>query len=85
MFSATMQPSVERMARRYLKFPVHVQIGEAGGTKKDIEQRIEFIQADSQRRTKLSQLLKKFAKELPAIVFVNLKADVENLSEFLSN
>jgi ATP-dependent RNA helicase DDX23/PRP28 len=80
-----MQPSVERMARRYLKFPVHVQIGEAGGTKKDIEQRIEFIQADSQRRTKLSQLLKKFAKELPAIVFVNLKADVENLSEFLSN
>jgi ATP-dependent RNA helicase DDX23/PRP28 len=37
MFSATMQPSVERMARRYLKAPIHIQIGEAGGSKKNIE------------------------------------------------
>jgi len=37
MFSATMQPLVEKMARQYLKFPVLVQIGEPGGSKKDIE------------------------------------------------
>jgi ATP-dependent RNA helicase DDX23/PRP28 len=85
MFSATMQPSVERMARRYLKAPIHVQIGEAGGTKKNIEQRIEFITADSQRRNKLAQLLKRFNKALPAIIFVNLKAEVESLTDFLSN
>jgi ATP-dependent RNA helicase DDX23/PRP28 len=37
MFSATMEPLVEKMARQYLKFPVMVQIGEPGGSKKDIE------------------------------------------------
>jgi len=29
MFSATMQPYVERIAREYLKFPAFIQIGSA--------------------------------------------------------
>lgn len=47
MFSATMEPLVEKMAREYLKFPATVQIGEPGGSKKDIEQRFEFISNDN--------------------------------------
>lgn len=54
MFSATMQPLVEKMARQYLKFPVLVQIGEPGGSKKDIEQRIEFVTNEGQRKQKLT-------------------------------
>jgi len=36
MFSATMQPLVEKMARQYLKFPSFIQVGEIGD-KKTIE------------------------------------------------
>mmetsp|Transcript_26414 Transcript_26414/g.35292 ORF Transcript_26414/g.35292 Transcript_26414/m.35292 type:complete len:85 (-) Transcript_26414:647-901(-) len=36
MFSATMQPLVEKMARQYLKFPAFIQVGEIGD-KKTIE------------------------------------------------
>ena len=56
MFSATMQPLVEKMAREYLKFPAFIQVGEIGD-KKTIEQRIEFVTHDSQRRPKLMQIL----------------------------
>ena len=49
MFSATMHPLVEKMARQYLKFPAFIQIGEIGA-KKDIEQRVEFVTNDQQRR-----------------------------------
>ena len=56
MFSATMQPLVEKMARQYLKFPAFIQIGEIGD-KKMIEQKIEFVTHDNQRRTKLMQIL----------------------------
>ena len=82
MFSATMQPLVEKMARQYLKFPVMVQIGEPGGSKKDIEQKIEFITSESQRKSKLTSLLNRFPK-YPVIIFVNLKAEVDQISEML--
>lgn len=47
MFSATMQPLVEKMARQYLKHPSFIQIGEDGASKRDIEERIEFITQES--------------------------------------
>lgn len=83
MFSATMQPLVEKMARQYLKYPAMVQIGEPGGSKKDIEQRFDFITNESQRKHKLIQLLGRFPKA-PIIIFVNLKLEVDQITEMLT-
>lgn len=52
MFSATMLPQIEKMARKYLRAPAFISIGEPGGGKKDIEQRVEFV-SDSSKRNKL--------------------------------
>jgi ATP-dependent RNA helicase DDX23/PRP28 len=82
MFSATMEPLVEKMARQYLKFPAMVQIGEPGGSKKDIEQRIEFVANESQRKQRLIQLLNRYPKA-PIIIFVNLKLEVDQITEML--
>merc|ERR550514_1225399 len=43
MFSATMPPAVERMARKFLRCPSIITIGDLGAAKKDIEQKLEFI------------------------------------------
>lgn len=37
MFSATMIPEVEKLARKYLRSPAYITVGEPGGGKKDIE------------------------------------------------
>lgn len=37
MFSATMLPQVEKLARRYLRFPAYISIGKPGSGKKDID------------------------------------------------
>ncbi len=40
MFSATMPPAVERLARKYLRRPVVVTIGSAGKTTDNVTQRL---------------------------------------------
>jgi ATP-dependent RNA helicase DDX23/PRP28 len=36
MFSATMLPEVEKLARKYLRFPAYISVGQPGGGKKNI-------------------------------------------------
>ncbi len=49
MFSATMPPTVERLAKKYLRRPVMVTIGEIGKASTNVEQRIEMLK-DSDKR-----------------------------------
>lgn len=37
MFTATMQPWIEKLARKYLRFPAFVQVGQSKDKKKNIE------------------------------------------------
>ena len=78
MFSATMQPYVEKIAREYLKYPAYIQIGDHSATNdvKNIEQRIEFVHSESQRRQKLKSILERFTKR-PIMIFTNHKSDVD--------
>ena len=46
LFSATMPPAVERLARKYLKKPAVITIGEAGRAVDTVEQRVEFVNGD---------------------------------------
>ncbi|KAJ2777423.1 mRNA splicing protein prp28 [Coemansia javaensis] len=84
MFSATMPPPVERLARRYLRKPATVTIGVAGKAVDTVEQRVEFIAGDDRRRQRLLALLAQRTHAPPIIVFVNQKKNVDLLGHALT-
>jgi ATP-dependent RNA helicase DDX23/PRP28 len=50
MFSATMPPAVERLAKRYLRRPAVVTIGTAGQAVDTVEQRVEIINDEGKKK-----------------------------------
>ena len=75
MFSATMPPSVERLARSYLRNPAVVNIGSAGKTSDLIKQEVIWV-AKHERDSKLELVLSRHTNT-QAIVFVNAKRSVD--------
>jgi ATP-dependent RNA helicase DDX23/PRP28 len=82
MFSATMPPMVERLARKYLRRPCVVTIGTAGQAVHTIEQRVEFQQSENSKRSRLVELLQS-GFEPPILIFVNQKKSADILSRAL--
>jgi ATP-dependent RNA helicase DDX23/PRP28 len=50
LFSATMPPPVERLAKKYLKRPAIITIGEAGRAVDTVEQRVEFVIGEEKKK-----------------------------------
>lgn len=50
MFSATMPPAVERLAKKYLRRPAVVTIGTAGQAVETVEQRVEMINDENKKK-----------------------------------
>ncbi|ORX65949.1 P-loop containing nucleoside triphosphate hydrolase protein [Linderina pennispora] len=84
MFSATMPPVVERMARKYLRTPATVTIGTAGKAVDTVEQRVEFVSGEEKRKHRLLELLSRHHHDPPIIVFVNQKKNVDLLGRALT-
>lgn len=82
MYSATMPPAIERMARSFLRCPAIINVGDPGQAKKDIEQNLEFI-GEAKKKKRLEEML--VGAEPPIIVFVNQKKAVDVLSKSLDN
>ena len=82
MFSATMPSQVEKIARRYLRCPSYISIGEPGGGKKEIEQIVEFM-TEGEKKHRLKTILSRC--EPPIIIFLNEKKAVEILAKTLEN
>ena len=80
MFSATMTNQLEKLARKYLRCPSYISIGEPGAGKKEIDQRVEIV-SENQKKDRLLGLLGKFKP--PIMIFLNHKRSVDNLSKFL--
>lgn len=80
MFSATMTHQLEKLARKYLRCPSYISIGEPGAGKKEIEQRVEIV-TENQKKERLMQLLDKFKP--PIMIFLNHKRSVDNLCKLL--
>ena len=57
LFSATMPPPVERLARKYLKRPAVITIGEAGRAVDTVEQRVEFIIGEEKKKCEVQLLM----------------------------
>lgn len=85
MFTATMPPSVEKLAKKYLKRPVTVRIGDddSGGKNRRITQELIFLANEVKKNEKLYQLLKSSPR--PLIIFMNAKKSCDILNRDLEH
>ncbi|CAG8634679.1 2246_t:CDS:10, partial [Funneliformis mosseae] len=83
MFSATMPPAVERLAKRYLRRPAVVTIGTAGQAVDTVEQRVEMINDEGRKKARLLELLQG-SFDPPIIIFVNQKKGCDVLARALN-
>ncbi|CAH0556860.1 unnamed protein product [Brassicogethes aeneus] len=81
MFTATMPPAVERLARTYLRRPAVVYIGSIGKPVERVEQ-IVHIMGENDKRKKLMEYLSK-GVDPPIIIFVNQKKGADVLAKGL--
>ncbi|XP_042606114.1 probable ATP-dependent RNA helicase DDX23 [Cyprinus carpio] len=81
MFTATMPPAVERLARSYLRRPAVVYIGSAGKPHERVEQKVILMSEGEKRKKLLDVLASGF--EPPIIIFVNQKKGCDVLAKSL--
>lgn len=81
MFTATMPPAIEKMARTYLRRPAIVYIGSVGRPVDRVVQKA-FLLSENEKRRKLVSILEA-GVEPPVIVFVNQKKGVDVLAKNL--
>jgi ATP-dependent RNA helicase DDX23/PRP28 len=80
MYTATMPSAVERIARKYLRRPAIVTIGNVGEAVETVEQRVEFVQGEDKRKKRLAELLHSQEFKPPIIVFVNIKRNCDAIA-----
>jgi ATP-dependent RNA helicase DDX23/PRP28 len=81
MFSATMPPAVERIARNYLRAPAYVYVGDQSSSKSNITQNIHVLK-ENKKKDKLLELLQN-GPPPPIIIFCNGKRGCDVLSRSL--
>jgi ATP-dependent RNA helicase DDX23/PRP28 len=81
MFTATMPPAVERLARSYLRRPAVVYIGTIGKPVDRVEQIVHIV-TEPQKRKKMVELLRS-GIDPPVIIFVNQKKGCDVLAKSL--
>ncbi|XP_052807369.1 probable ATP-dependent RNA helicase DDX23 [Mya arenaria] len=81
MFTATMPPSVEKLARKYLRRPAVVYIGSVGNPTERTEQ-IVYMLNHQDKRKKLLEILQA-GLDPPVLIFVNQKKGVDVLAKSL--
>lgn len=80
MYTATMPPLVEKIAKKYLRRPAIVTIGNAGEAVDTVEQRVEFINGEDKRKKRLGEILQSNQYAPPIIVFVNIKRNCDTVA-----
>lgn len=80
MYTATMPTAVERIARKYLRRPAIVTIGNVGEAVESVEQRVEHVQGEEKRKKRLQEILNSNEFAPPIIVFVNIKRNCDAIA-----
>lgn len=83
MFSATMPAQLERLARKYMRRPVTVIIGNVGQAVDTVEQRVIMVGSDEQKKKRKLEEILTGDQEGPIIVFVREKRNCEALARDL--
>lgn len=81
MFSATMPPSVEALAKKYLRFPAIVKIGDKDSGKNQMITQEVYYLSHQAKDGKLRSLIKRTRP--PVIVFANQKDTCNTLAKML--
>ncbi|KAI1083154.1 P-loop containing nucleoside triphosphate hydrolase protein [Whalleya microplaca] len=77
MYTATMPTAVEKIAKKYLRRPATVTIGNVGEAVDTVEQRVELIPGEDRRKKRLQEILSSGDFAPPIIVFVNIKRNCD--------
>jgi ATP-dependent RNA helicase DDX23/PRP28 len=77
MYTATMPTAVEKIAKKYLRRPAIVTIGNIGEAVETVEQRVEFVAGEDKRKKRLNEILASGEFAPPIIVFVNIKRNCD--------
>jgi ATP-dependent RNA helicase DDX23/PRP28 len=77
MYTATMPPAIEKIAKKYLRRPAIVSIGNIGEAVETVEQRVEFVSGEDKRKKRLNEILASGEFAPPIIVFVNIKRNCD--------
>ncbi|KAK1743733.1 ATP-dependent RNA helicase [Skeletonema marinoi] len=86
MFSATMPSEVERIAKRYLRHPVIVSVGDQdSGKNARITQRILYLSSPKQKEGTLRDILRRSRPNEKIIVFVNEKKHSEGVGRMVES
>jgi ATP-dependent RNA helicase DDX23/PRP28 len=83
MFSATMSPAIERIAREYLSRPIVVTIGQTGKAAEAVQQHVEVLSSEGRKRERLVELVSKL--DPPIIVFANTKKGCEDVARLIES
>ncbi|KAG4301120.1 hypothetical protein PCK1_002819 [Pneumocystis canis] len=84
MFSATMPPSVEKLAKKYLRRPAIVTIGNAGQAVDTVVQIVEMMNTEDKKRRRLEELLNSNDYSPPVIIFINQRRSCDALAKSLA-
>jgi ATP-dependent RNA helicase DDX23/PRP28 len=83
MFSATMPLQVELLAKKFLRNPIFLAVGDrAGAASTNVTQRVEWMGSDNQKKTRLLEILNEDLA--PFIIFMNAKKACDSLSRYLT-
>jgi superfamily II DNA/RNA helicase len=84
LFSATMDAQIERLTKKFLKDPVHVQVSRAASTADTIDQKLVKVGSKPEdKRATLRDLVRAADGLTNAIIFCNRKRDVATLARSL--
>lgn len=81
MFTATMPPLVEKIAKKYLRRPAMAMIGNLGEAVETVEQQVEFVSGEDARKKRLQKILASNMFAPPIIVFVNIKRNCDTVAK----
>jgi superfamily II DNA/RNA helicase len=84
LFSATMDAQIERLTKKFLKDPVHVQVSRAASTADTIDQKLVKVGSKPEdKRASLRDRIRASEGLTNAIIFCNRKRDVATLARSL--
>jgi len=84
LFSATMDAQIEKLTKKFLKDPVHVQVSRAASTADTIDQKLIKVSAKpEEKRAALRARISAAENLTNAIIFCNRKRDVATLARSL--
>ncbi|SRR6266403_500927 len=82
LFSATMPAPVERLARKYLKRPAIITIGEAGRAVDTVEQRVDFVIGDEKKKCEIQLLMNETVATNPSFLIRQRLLEILNSGQF---